>query len=233
MVMTTLKERIAERLEYLSDEAGYEVTKADIARKIDVLAQYISNWEGRDSLPKERIRPLAEALRCDPEWLAFGEGKPTAAITGIMAWDDIGDLDKDKVVMVRDLEAHASAGNGTVIYEAPENEKPLAFSHNWIHSNGWKEDDLFTMKIKGDSMQPTISDGSKVLINKGETSVIDGKIYLLRIGSEVVVKRLFSRIDGGYTVRSDNPLYDDKEVPRKHLDLIKIIGRVTWQAGTL
>ena len=76
-------------------------------------------------------------------------------------------------------------------------------------------------------MDPTITDGDCVLIDRSQKQVIAGTIYALRTKSAVMVKRLQPTGATRIKVMSDNKLYDSYEIDLKSGD-IEIIGQVIW-----
>lgn len=77
-------------------------------------------------------------------------------------------------------------------------------------------------------MIPTIGDGDWMLIDVSDTQVVDGRIYVLTIGDDAYVKRLFRVPGGGLTMRSDNrELFPNDQTipPEEH---VTIFARVKW-----
>jgi phage repressor protein C with HTH and peptisase S24 domain len=120
-----------------------------------------------------------------------------------------------------------------MVYEANEQERPQSFRREYLQQKGLKEANLMCLKATGDSMEPTITDGATLLVNQAENTVQDGKVFVIRFGSEIRVKRLYLRPDGGMTIQSDNPSFPDVDVTPDQMEHVAIIGRVVWQAGDL
>lgn len=81
----------------------------------------------------------------------------------------------------------------------------------------------------GTSMEPTISDGSPVAIDKGTTHIIDGKIYALDHGGMLRIKRLYRLPLGQVRLVSDNDIEHPEEVHSlMGPDAPRVIGRVFW-----
>ena len=68
-------------------------------------------------------------------------------------------------------------------------------------------DARFGLQVNGDSMEPTISAGSIVLVRPA-TDAVHNQIVVLRIDGETAVKR-YVQVNGQHVFRSDNPGYPE------------------------
>ena len=92
--------------------------------------------------------------------------------------------------------------------------------------------EIMTVKVRGESMTPTIWDGALCGINTAVLSIVSGDIYAFWLPYEgAVIKRAFV----GYeklVLKSDNPLFPPIDLPRQELDahsqLYRLLGRVDW-----
>jgi phage repressor protein C with HTH and peptisase S24 domain len=87
---------------------------------------------------------------------------------------------------------------------------------------------LSMIRVRGDSMSPTLSDGDDILVdaNDSATRIRDG-IYVLRHDDGLMVKRVaLNPISRSVTVKSDNPAYPDW--PDCKPSDIGVVGRVVW-----
>jgi len=104
----------------------------------------------------------------------------------------------------------------------------LSFRTEWIRSKGNPEN-MTVIRAFGDSMDPTIADGSVVLIDEGRRQFVKNKIYYLRYNGQMYIKRLVER-DGHLAIVADNN-------PNVYLvsdaDDFEIIGRCIWAAREL
>ncbi|MCR5259611.1 MAG: helix-turn-helix domain-containing protein [Desulfovibrio sp.] len=88
--------------------------------------------------------------------------------------------------------------------------------------------DMVTLRVDGDSMEPTIQKGAYVGVVKVAGDIEEGGVYLVHIPPfGRVVKRV--RAGQGDTIElvSDNAKYPPKAIPLEQYDQI-IIGRVAW-----
>lgn len=122
----------------------------------------------------------------------------------------------------------ASAGAGTFTGD----ERPVAqigFDPAWLRRlTSGSVDDLSIIRVDGDSMHPTLSDGDDILVDRGDGAgrMRDG-VYVLRRDDTLMVKRIgvhpSTRL---ITIRSDNSAYPTW--PDCKPQSVDIIGRVVW-----
>lgn len=135
---------------------------------------------------------------------------------------------RDRFIPVPRLDIGASAGPGALSAE----ETPLAhmeFDAAWLRQlTGGASADLSMIRVKGDSMVPTLEDGDDILVDRGESvkSLRDG-IYVLRLDDSLMVKRLARSPSGRrVAIKSDNDAYPSwQDVDLSEID---VIGRVIW-----
>lgn len=83
--------------------------------------------------------------------------------------------------------------------------------------------------IAGDSMSPTLNEGDMVMVDTSQTlPVVSGKIYMLRIGDELMMKRLENRPNSILWLQSDNSRYSPIEINTHEENDVEIFGRMVW-----
>ncbi|MBV8685398.1 MAG: helix-turn-helix transcriptional regulator [Alphaproteobacteria bacterium] len=138
-----------------------------------------------------------------------------------------------ELIAVPRLEVGASAGAGSLDSDA----RPLgrmAFDPLWLRRLGIGDPSRLSMiRVEGDSMTATLSDGDEILVDAGDGAdrLRDG-IYVLRIEEALVVKRVALSPEGGrISVLSDNPAYPSW--PGCDPAGLSVIGRVVWMGRQL
>ncbi len=132
-------------------------------------------------------------------------------------------LNEFGTIPVYDVEV--SAGDGRIAY----GENPLyhfAYRKDWLLSRCLNEKDLHVVLARGDSMEPTISDGESILVNTAEKDPKDGHIYVVRSGDMLWVKRIQRQLDGGLLLISDNKMYPPMRLDLETLQDVQVIGKV-------
>jgi len=138
----------------------------------------------------------------------------------------------DEFAMIPVYDVRAAAGHGAALDDEQVVSR-LAFRWDWLSKEGLKSKGLAAITAAGDSMEPTVPDGSVLLVDTDDDYPRDG-IYVLRLDGGLVVKRLQRLQDGLVRVKSDNAAYDPVDVnvtqftEPPHMESFRIIGRVVW-----
>lgn len=122
----------------------------------------------------------------------------------------------------------ASAGPGTFLSEE-EVFGAIRFSPRWLRNIGLNPDMLTVIAVTGDSMEPALRDGDEILVDRSLRGLRDG-IHVVRLGDNLLVKRIETGRSGGITLLSENPAYRPIACS---LDEVEVIGRVVWKGGRL
>lgn len=139
---------------------------------------------------------------------------------------------KTKMVPVPLYEVYASAGSGSVV-EAEPTSSVIELQSDYLISQGISPVGLSAVPVKGDSMEPTLFDGDIVVIKKPlEPILVLEGIYLIRIGSELFIKRIqYNKFEAYMQVDSDNKFYRRFTIKNEDLNEIKILGEAVILLG--
>lgn len=190
-----------------------------IGRNPSYLQQFIRKGSPRKLEENDR-RTLAEFLGVAESELG-GSAKDNSYADSLFGrkadWVDVPRLALD-----------ASAGPGAL----DASEEPVGafrFSARWLRGQGLDPAMLSAISVAGDSMEPLLSDGDEILVDRTPAPPRDG-IYVVRLGDARMVKRVQRGRPGWLTLISENPHYPPLEMEVDEADLI---GRVVWKSGRL
>lgn len=124
-----------------------------------------------------------------------------------------------------------SAGHGHLVF-FEESDASLAFRSDFLRSRNLIAKDLVVVDVKGSSMEPTITDGAVLLVNRAEKEIVPNRVYAFRLDGELLVKRLRRRGEM-LVATSDNPAYPDVTIKTETSPDFEIIGRAVWMGGSL
>jgi phage repressor protein C with HTH and peptisase S24 domain len=203
-----------------------DITMAAASKMVGKSHAYIQQFLER-GVPKElpeRVRSrLAEALGVDESLL----GRKTLSKRPLAV-----DAKPSHIRNVGEYNALVSAGGGISLADEEKiGEWPLP--RPYLDDMNLSGNGLAVVPVKGDSMEPTLRSGDRVLIDMGDKNVSQGGLFVLWDGSGRVVKRV-ERVPGAkpplLALISDNPLHTRYQVSAIDVD---IIGRVVWAARRL
>lgn len=217
---------LGRRLTDVREAAGYRSRKA-LADDLKMNAETLGGYERGDTVPDYAFLSLyREKFGINLNWLITGEGDMFFATSpsksSIPAW--LNDIDFS-ILPFYDIEA--SAGPGRV----PAHELlsgVVAFDRNLLRALGATPDRCEVIWAQGDSMQPTIPDGSLLVVDPTQTDVRNGHIMVISVGDDLLVKRIRRRLDGLIDLISDNPAYTPETIGRDTIQQLRVIGRVIY-----
>lgn len=207
--------------------------QSDLSRRLGVGRAYVSKLLKADGTTGHRFmedvaRRLEKSLLMPENYL---DKREEDGLAPIITWSSVDDLPKGMYAMVPRISISLAAGNGIVATEEKD-VPPLAFTEEWIRSrNVSSRDNLRICKVAGDSMSPFLEDGDSVMIDLGQKDVVEGRVYCLRYGDELRIKRLYRRFDGGLRIVSDNKDFPEESLSPADLQHVSVIGRQIWRAG--
>ena len=93
-----------------------------------------------------------------------------------------------------------------------------------VVENSYDVENTLIIKVEGESMYPTICDGDKIVVRK-QDSVDNGRIAVVMIGDEAVVKRVECE-KNKLTLHSINPMFSPRVIEGEALADCRIVGLV-------
>jgi len=190
------------------------LTMLEVAKLVGVSEATISRYESGNikNMRKDRIAKYASALKVPPSTFLELEDKPTQVKP--MTATEIR-MSTVPVPLVGRVAAGLSC-------HAEDNIEGYILTDSEILHEGY---DYFWLTVTGDSMEPELHDGDRVLVREQET--LDSEcIAVVRIdGEDGVVKKV--RIDRDkITLTSVNPYYPPRIFEREEMNNIAVVGKV-------
>ncbi|QNB08371.1 helix-turn-helix transcriptional regulator [Herbaspirillum frisingense] len=200
--------------------------QSEMARFVGVSPQAVQKWIAGASEPRgDNLRLTAEYLGVSEVFLRYGDAEaPTLPkkFTRVVEHDP----DNPDFIEIKKVKLKLSAGiTGFESIEVPDEGRPITFRKEWLLKKGYSAAKLIAVGVKGESMEPTMSDGDTVVINVADTVPKDGEVYAINFDGEDIIKRMV-RDFGRWFLVSDNP--DQKRYHRHECTQATciVIGRV-------
>lgn len=179
--------------------------------------------QGRTEPGFGKIVRLAEVLGLTMDEVVYGIGPES----GDASTHAIKDLDP-----VAEYDLFASAGHGCEALDGPPTGF-MGFRKQWISRRFGSTDGLAIIRVRGDSMEPELRDGDRVMIDKSNTTPADG-LFVVTHEGQAKIKRVQVVGKGRLLLLSSNPAYQPEEVrPADPGVFFKIEGRAVWLGRNL
>jgi len=227
---------------HLIEEAGSDLKNASLAcdKNQAYMHQFIYRGTPR-VLPEDVREALAEHLGVDEQELRH-PATPSRRVES--PGDDDGDTGSPLrrrtrasaagFSAVREIDVRASAGPGAFNDGIEEAKATWLFPDPVIrHEFRAQAQDLYMVTIDGDSMEPLLASGDRILIDTSQRIPVPPGIFVIWDGMGIVAKRVEHVPHSDPTkivIKSINPEYQTYE---REAEEVNIVGRVIWAAKRL
>lgn len=199
-----------------------EWSQVELARRVGVSRVRITQIENDPStqVKGDTLLGLAKAFGCLPDDLVHGWATPVKQPEP----EDFANIPVLDVELSAGFGADAS--NEDVIDQIP-------IPYRLLEEFNVPPMSARVVIVKGDSMEKTLRDGEKVIVDVSDKRLISEGVYAFIFDGERKVKRFVKQFDSNWIIRSDNnqdPAYQDQIVSPHNIQQLSIIGRV---AGVL
>lgn len=206
-------ESMAQRIQALIRQSG--LSQRALAARMGVSSSSLSQWAaGRFRPSDEAIAALCEFFSVTPAWLLYGDGNAPEGQSIVMS----------DTVAIPQLDVSGSCGFGDAVDEFVSLVRMIRVSLSFlrIYCPGANNHSLHIITCRGDSMEPTLSDGDTVIVDVSQKNPTTDGVYAVVLNGSVFVKRL-QFLKNGYRLLSDNKHYDAIDVEK--YDDMTIVGR--------
>jgi len=213
-------ENYGERVRKIRKEIG--ISQSKFGQQLGLATMIISRIESNETGLKAPILAKLDEIGVNISWLLTGKGnmfkKDPSKIN-----PSTEELNESTSYSVPIVDVHASAGVGVI----NEHELMISTSEIGLEFKNYWGLDVVIIRIHGDSMEPTISKNSWILVKKVESLKSEG-IFVFLQDNELRCKRIQKKGSGEIIVKSDNPLYDTEIYPKGSSQLgdLTLLGEV-------
>jgi phage repressor protein C with HTH and peptisase S24 domain len=202
--------------------------KEFLAEAIDTSVRSIDSWRSGKGMHQRNLIKVRE-------FIAANKGKSVTHANGHAILSPMqangtahasssNHYDDPEFVEIALREATGSMGGGS-LETGKTIKRFLKFRNDWIRSIPANPANLSCIMAYGDSMSPTITDGSVILIDEGRPDFTANKVFYIRHNGQMYLKRLMGK-PGEIDIISD--AYPENIIQVLPDDDFEIIGRALW-----
>jgi hypothetical protein len=205
---------VLERLKDIvsNEREGRQVFDKDVALALGISPPTFATMKKRGSIPYKEVMEFCARNKISINWLFFDQPAE-------MLVEETG-----KFFRVRYFSTlRASAGGGADVSD--EEFEYIDMEQSLLESiiGTPLPPQLDAVHVVGESMEPTLEDGSIAFVDRESTDAGRDGIYLASTNNGLFVKRVRRRADGMVELISDNRLYASEII---HPEEIRIVGKV-------
>lgn len=205
-----------------------KLTQVQLAKDLGVTRQSVARWLNDFPIDDRNLKALSKYFGVTEAILKYGDSMGTG-VTALYQEDDI----PAGFVEIPEYRVECGAGHRDApTFEVATDSKRAIYRREWFEERHLNPEKCKRLKVHGDSMVPILFDGDSILCDCSVTHIVSGKIYAFCFGDEVRVKRLFTKLNGGLIVHSENPQERDEEISPDEMDLFYLVGRVVDRSGS-
>lgn len=231
------REEFSQRLSKALELAGWKAYGSGkrLADLTQVTPKAASKWLKGDAIPgHDKMIVIASELGVRAEWLEYGIGSMTneAAFSTEDKQEQYGVevASEWMTVKVPVMDQDFSAGHGATAEQINDFVSGYEqISDTVLAKHGVPSQAARIIKIRGDSMYPTLWNADEVLSNAADKQLVNNKIYAFEFDGRLLVKRFIKRLDGSWLITSDNkedPSLQDEVVSHHNVHMLRIIAKL-------
>lgn len=213
--MIDLPEVIEKIKDVISSDKGSKIFDKDVAGVLGIPQATFATMKKRNSIPFQELLEFCAIKKISANWLFFDQAV------------DMLKAETDKFFQIKYFaDIRASAGGGAEVFG--EDYEMLDMDKNIIHNMvGRGSTNLDAINVDGESMEPTLKDGSIVFIDREQTNINKDGIFIASTTAGLFIKRIRQRADGMIELISDNKSYSPEVLTPDEVSIVgKVVGSI-------
>jgi len=198
-----------------------KVFDKDVASELGISQATFATMKKRGAIPYKELMEFCARRKISINWLFFDQA------AGMLVDET------DKFFQVKYFSSvRASAGGGAEGFgeefeQITIDRKLIKSFFRDISDEELNKKHIEAVNVDGESMEPTLKNGSIVFIDRDQNSISKDGIFVVSTPGGLFIKRLNRKVDGSIELISDNKLYSPEVVAPSEVRVMgKVIGEV-------
>ena len=194
---------------------GGKVFDKDVATELGIPQPTFATMKKRGAIPYKEIMEFCARKKISINWLFFDQSaemllEETSKFFNVRYFADI----------------RASAGGGAEVFD--ENYETITLDATIMQNMvGLGNTELEAIHVDGESMEPTLQDGSIVFLDRSQTDIAKDGIFIAATTAGLFIKRIRQRADGMVELISDNHAYSPEVLAPDEVSIVgKVVGNI-------
>ena len=214
--MMNLNDIVDKLKDVLSESSiGKKVFDKHVAEALGIPQGTFASMKKRNSIPYAEILEFCALKKISVNWLFFDQAV------------DMLKEETEKFFQVRYFsDIRASAGGGAEVFD--ENYETISIDEKIMRNMvGMGNTELEAIHVDGESMEPTLQDGSIVFLDRTQTDINKNGIFVASTTGGLFIKRIQQRADGMIELISDNSMYPPQAISPDEVTIVgKVVGNI-------
>lgn len=220
--MNNFNEIIEKIKDIISTESpSGKVFDKDVAAELGISQATFATMKKRGAIPYKELMEFCARRKISINWLFFDQS------AGMLLEET------EKFFKIKYFSSvRASAGGGAVgfgeNFQSVTVDKLLIKSfYKNISDEELAQKNIEAINVDGESMEPTLKNGSIVFVDRGYNEVSRDGIFVVSTPGGLFVKRLNRKADGSIELISDNQFYSPEIMSEEEVTVVgKVVGEV-------
>ena len=204
-----------------SDVKGGKVFDKDVAAELGISQATFATMKKRGAIPYKELMEFCARRKISINWLFFDQA------AGMLVEET------EKFFQVKYFSnVRASAGGGYL--DNSENFENVRIDNVLMKAifkdmdyDELKDKEIDAIKVDGESMEPTLKNGSIVFVDRTQQDITKDGIFIVSTPGGLFIKRLNRKVDGSIELISDNRLYSPEVLAPSEVTVVgKVIGEI-------
>ena len=200
---------------------GGKVFDKDVAKELGISQATFATMKKRGAIPYRELMEFCARRKISINWLFFDQA------AGMLVEET------DKFFHVKYFSnVRASAGGGAEGFGEEFEEIVIdaklmrsIFKHQNLEE--LREKEIDAIRVDGDSMEPTLKNGSIVFVDRSKREISKEGIFIVSTPGGLFIKRLNRKVDGSIELISDNRMYSPEVLAPSEVNIVgKVVGEI-------
>jgi len=200
---------------------GGKVFDKDVAKELGISQATFATMKKRGAIPYKELMEFCARRKISINWLFFDQA------AGMLVEETDKFFHVKYFSNVRASAGGGSEGFGEDFEEIVIDSKLMKTIFKNQDIEELKDKEIDAIRVDGDSMEPTLKNGSIVFVDRTKREISKEGIFIVSTPGGLFIKRLNRKVDGSIELISDNRMYSPEVLAPSEVNIVgKVVGEI-------